>query len=132
MELWVMHEKRTASLVYDVFQRHCPSHTVLTTLSSKWVYLTVCALRDSTMRHGELTRRLEGISPKMLAQTLRELERDGIVNRRVYAVVPPKVEYSLTPLGDELSGLLSHIRTWAERHAPQILDARERFDREPS
>lgn len=109
---------------YDAFQRTCPSHTVLETLSSKWVYLTVCALRGGTMRHGQLARRLDGISPKMLAQTLRELERDGIVSRKAYAVIPPKVEYTLTPLGENVSALLQDIRQWAEQHVPDILAAR--------
>lgn len=113
---------------YDVFQRLCPSHTVLDTLSSKWVYLTVCALRDGTKRHGELTRKLEGISPKMLAQTLRELERDGIVSRKAYAVIPPKVEYTLTPLGMNLSALLADIRIWSEQHVPDILAARAEYE----
>lgn len=109
---------------YDAFQRLCPSHTVLETLSSKWVYLVICALRGGTMRHGELARKLEGISPKMLAQTLRELERDGLVHREVFPVIPPRVEYSLTDLGRDLSGLLNHIRAWAELHVPDILEAR--------
>lgn len=114
---------------YDAFRRQCPSHTVLETLSSKWVYLTVCALKSGTMRNGELSRRLEGISPKMLSQTLRELERDGLVLRKIYPVVPPKVEYSLTPLGENLSELLSEIRVWAEANVPRILAARDRYER---
>src|SRR5882724_6642254 len=88
---------------YDVFRKTCPSHTVLETLSSKWVYLTVCALRSGQKRHGELARQLGGISPKMLAQTLRELERDGIVSRKAHAVIPPRVDYTLTPLGEDLA-----------------------------
>lgn len=111
---------------YDVFSRTCPSHTVLDTLSSKWVYLTVCCLRTGTKRHGELARKLDGISPKMLAQTLRELERDGLVHREAYAVIPPRVEYSLTPLGLQLAGLLDQIRRWSEEHVPEILAAREK------
>ena len=65
---------------YDAFKRTCMSHTVLEVLASKWVYLVVCALRRTTLRHGELARKVEGITPKMLTQTLRELERDGLVN----------------------------------------------------
>lgn len=116
------------SFAYDAFMRLCPSHTVIETLSSKWVYLAVCALRHGTMRHGELARKLEGISPKMLAQTLRELERDGLVQREVFPVIPPHVEYSLTELGRELSGLLNQIRAWAEQHVPDILEARRLKD----
>lgn len=111
---------------YDAFRRTCPSHTVLEMLSSKWVYLVVCALRRGRMRNGELSRKLEGITPKMLAQTLRVLERDGLVRREVFPVIPPKVEYELTELGQNLGDLLDQIRAWSERHAPEIKRARAR------
>ncbi|MDG4881614.1 helix-turn-helix domain-containing protein [Mesorhizobium sp. WSM4884] len=119
-------DSKDAPFGYDVFRRTCPSHTVLEMLASKWVYLTVCALRRGRMRNGELARKLEGITPKMLTQTLRVLERDGLVRREIYAVVPPRVEYELTELGQNLAGLLSQIRSWAEEHAPDIKDARAR------
>lgn len=122
-----MLESVCSGSTYDAFLRSCPSHTVLATLASKWVNLTVCALSGGMMRYGQLTRKLAGISPKMLAQTLRELERDGIVGRQVYAEVPPKVEYRLTPLGENLAKLLMQIRIWSEAHAPEILEARRRF-----
>ena len=109
---------------YDAFQRTCPSHAVLEMLASKWVYLTVCALRRGRMRNGELARKLEGITPKMLTQTLRILERDGLVRREIFPVIPPRVEYELTELGQNLAGLLTQIRAWAEQHAPDIKDAR--------
>lgn len=112
---------------YDAFERTCASHTVLETLSSKWVYLAVCALRSGQKRHGELARQLGGISPKMLAQTLRELERDGIVSRKAHAVIPPRVDYALTPLGENLGQLLQQIRLWSEGHVPEILKARESY-----
>jgi DNA-binding HxlR family transcriptional regulator len=108
---------------YDVFRRTCPSHTVLETLANKWVYLVVCALRDGRLRHGELARRLEGVTPKMLTQTLRLLERDGLVRREMFPVIPPRVEYELTQLGHDLSGLLDQIRAWSERHVPEIVAA---------
>lgn len=111
---------------YDAFRRTCPSHTVLEMLASKWVYLTVCALRHGRMRNGELARKLEGITPKMLAQTLRVLERDGLVRREIYPVIPPKVEYELTELGHNLGHLLDQIRAWSELHAPDIKSARAR------
>jgi len=95
-------------------------------LASKWVYLLVCALRKGRQRNGQLARKLEGITPKMLTQTLRVLERDGLVRREVYPVIPPRVEYELTELGQNLAGLLSQIRSWAEEHAPDIKDARAR------
>jgi DNA-binding HxlR family transcriptional regulator len=111
-------------LSYDAFQRNCVSHTILETISSKWVYLVVSVLTRGATRNGELQRRIEDISPKMLSQTLRSLERDGIVMRRVFPVVPPHVEYELTPLGANLAGLLVQIREWSEQNVPQILDAR--------
>ncbi|MBN9236689.1 MULTISPECIES: winged helix-turn-helix transcriptional regulator [Phyllobacteriaceae] len=109
---------------YDAFRRTCPSHAVLEMLSSKWVYLTVSALRHGRMRNGELARKLEGITPKMLTQTLRVLERDGLVRRQVFPVIPPHVEYELTALGQDLAGLLDQIRSWSERHVPEIRNAR--------
>src|SRR3954469_22359955 len=109
---------------YDAFQRTCPSHAVLEMLASKWVYLTVCALRRGRMRNGELARKLEGITPKMLTQTLRILERDGLVRREIFPVIPPRVEYELTELGRNLADLLVQIRVWSERHAPDIRQAR--------
>jgi DNA-binding HxlR family transcriptional regulator len=111
---------------YDAFQRTCPSHAVLEMLASKWVYLTVCALRRGRMRNGELARRLEGITPKMLTQTLRILERDGLVRREIFPVIPPRVEYELTELGQNLAGLLTQIRFWSEQHVPDIRQARAR------
>ncbi|WP_318011210.1 helix-turn-helix domain-containing protein [Mesorhizobium sp. ES1-1] len=111
---------------YDAFRRTCPSHAVLEMLASKWVYLTVCALRRGRMRNGELARRLEGITPKMLTQTLRILERDGLVRREIFPVIPPRVEYELTELGENLAGLLSQIRSWSEQHVPDIKQARAR------
>ncbi|RWN37676.1 winged helix-turn-helix transcriptional regulator [Mesorhizobium sp.] len=111
---------------YDAFRRTCPSHTVLEMLASKWVYLVICALRRGRLRNGELARKLEGISPKMLTHTLRVLERDGLVRREIFPVIPPRVEYELTELGQNLAGLLNQIRSWSEQRAPDIKDARAR------
>ncbi|SFU22154.1 MULTISPECIES: helix-turn-helix domain-containing protein [unclassified Mesorhizobium] len=110
---------------YDAFRRECMSHTVLEMLSSKWVYLVVGALSFGRRRHGELARKVEGITPKMLTQTLRVLERDGLVQREVFPVIPPRVEYELTELGRNLAGLLNEIRAWSERHVPEIVEARK-------
>jgi DNA-binding HxlR family transcriptional regulator len=109
---------------YDAFRRECMSHTVLEMLASKWVYLVVCALRAGKRRNGELARQVEGITPKMLTQTLRVLERDGLVRREIFPVIPPRVEYELTALGRNLAELLNQIRAWSERHAPEIREAR--------
>jgi DNA-binding HxlR family transcriptional regulator len=111
---------------YDAFRRTCPSHAVLEMLGSKWVNLVVCALRSGRLRNGELARKLEGITPKMLTQTLRTLERDGLVRREIFPVIPPRVEYELTELGQNLAVLLTQIRSWSEEHVPDIKEARAR------
>ena len=113
-----------APTVYDAFSLSCPSHKVMELISSKWTLLIICSLRDGVCRFGEMSRVVEGISPKMLTQTLRNLEESGIVSRKVFPVVPPRVDYELTPLGRELVGLVASIRDWAQTHVPQIEAAR--------
>jgi DNA-binding HxlR family transcriptional regulator len=122
-----MESKKTARKMtaYDAFRASCPSQTVLDVLANKWAYLVICTLRSDSVRFGELARRVEGVTPKMLTQTLRVLERDGLVQREIYPVIPPRVEYRLTALGRELVGLLDAILRWSERHVPDILKARE-------
>jgi DNA-binding HxlR family transcriptional regulator len=109
----------------NVFNPNCDSRQVLALLADRWSMLIIYALGLEMRRHGELKRMIGGISQKMLTQTLRSLERDGIVRRRVHAVVPPRVEYSLTPLGRTLHGPLRSICRWAERHLPQVRAARD-------
>jgi DNA-binding HxlR family transcriptional regulator len=113
-------------LNYDIFRRSCPSQTVLDVLANKWTHLVICALGSNSVRFGDLKRRIEGVTPKMLTHTLRVLERDGLVEREIYPVIPPRVEYRLTKLGQELTGLLHAILRWSESHAPEILKARAR------
>ncbi|KUJ69793.1 HxlR family transcriptional regulator [Streptomyces albus subsp. albus] len=112
------------------YRRDCPSRTVVEVLANKWVLYVLGALRrhDRPMRFSELRRLLDGITQKMLTQTLRALERDGLVNRTVYPTVPPRVEYGLTDLGVEAGRLTGAISTWAVAHAPRILTARQDFD----
>ena len=103
----------------------CASRRLFEAISGKWSPLMVMALKDGgKKRHGELRRGLEGISQKILIQTLRDLERNGLVERKVYPVVPPKVEYSLTPLGRSLQPLLEAICQWSERHLKEVEKAR--------
>ncbi len=90
--------------------------------------IVVKALSEDIHRYGALHRAIGGISQKMLTQTLRSLERDGLVRRTVYPVVPPKVEYALTPLGETLIEPLAAIGDWAERHMDEIVRARQRHD----
>ena len=108
----------------NAFSLSCPSHKVMELLSSKWTLLVLCSLRDGVCRFGQMTRTVEGITPKMLTQTLRNLEDAGIVDRKVFPVVPPRVDYELTALGRELVVLVNGIRDWAESHVPQIEAAR--------
>src|SRR5260370_7556317 len=114
-----------------VFDSQYGSRQVLDLLAEKWTALVLYALAFGVKRHGEIKREIEGISQKMLTRTLRNLERDGLVKRTVYDVVPPRVEYALTPLGETLSELLTDICTWAEPHFPEVEDARVEYDHKP-
>ena len=96
----------------DVYNRDCPSQEILALIGSKWSMLILCSLRAGPRRTHDLKRRLAGVSSKMLTQTLRELERHGIVHRRDYGEVPPRVEYSLTALGRSLATLVIGIERW--------------------
>ncbi len=110
----------------DVFSSKCPSRQVLDRIADRWTALVIGALAEGTLRHGELQRRIDGVSQKMLTQTLRSLERDGLVARKVHPVVPPMVEYTLTPLGRSLIGPLEALRDWAETHLADLLVARKK------
>jgi DNA-binding HxlR family transcriptional regulator len=112
------------------YRRDCPSRTVLEVLANKWALYVLGALRrhDRPMRFNELRRLLDGITQKMLTQTLRALERDGLVDRTVYPTVPPRVEYGLTALGIEAGRLTNAIADWSVAHAGEILTSRQDFD----
>ncbi|MCB0157350.1 MAG: helix-turn-helix transcriptional regulator [Caldilineaceae bacterium] len=100
----------------------CPVETSLELISGKWKPRLLWKLhQNGVMRFGELKRELPDITPKMLTQQLRELERDGLVTRTVYAEVPPRVEYSLSELGDTLRPVLDTIAAWGTRHQPAIV-----------
>lgn len=107
----------------------CASREVLDRIADKWTALIIRVLAKGTRRHNELQREISGVSQKMLTQTLRSLERDGLVARKVYPVVPPRVEYTLTPLGQSLIEPLNAICLWAERHLPELQAARARSAR---
>jgi DNA-binding HxlR family transcriptional regulator len=107
-----------------VLSSACPSRVVLDHVTSKWGVLLLVALSERTMRWGELRRIVEGISEKMLAQTLRTLEADGIVHREVTASIPPRVDYSLTPRGGELVARLLPLMEWVVDNADDIVGGR--------
>jgi DNA-binding HxlR family transcriptional regulator len=113
---------------YDVLAAACPTRQVVNRLGDKWTLLVVSALETEPMRFRALQRVVEGISQRMLTQTLRALERDGLVHRTVYPTAPPSVEYRLTDLGRSLSTVVAQIRHWAYGHIDQVDDARAQFD----
>lgn len=112
----------------DAYLAACPSRQILDVLANKWTMLVMGALSGGPLRFGELRRRLDGITQKMLTQTLRALERDGLITRTVYPVIPPKVVYSATGLGESVTSLLHGIRIWSEEHINDVLDARDAYD----
>ncbi|EPH39359.1 helix-turn-helix domain-containing protein [Streptomyces aurantiacus] len=97
---------------HDIYGLLCPGREIFELLANKWAGLAITALEDGPRRFGELRSKLEGVSPKVLTQTLRRLEDYGLVHRTVFAEVPPRVEYELTPLGRGALAPLSHLRTW--------------------
>jgi DNA-binding HxlR family transcriptional regulator len=101
----------------------------LDTIADKWTVLIIGSLSTGTKRYSELHREITGVSSKMLTQTLRAMERDGLVTRRVFATTPPKTEYSLTPLGCTLIRIIKEIRAWAETNIESVLTAQETYDK---
>ena len=112
----------------DVYNGNCSTRQVLDRIGDKWTALIIGLLEDRTMRFSELQHSIGGISQKMLTQTLRSLERDGLVTRTIYAEVPPRVEYALTPLGKTLCAPIRAIREWAETNIEQVSAAQNEYD----
>jgi DNA-binding HxlR family transcriptional regulator len=108
--------------------RRCPVRDVLDRVSDKWATLILIALAARSRRFSELNRAIPDISKRMLTQTLRALERDGLITRHVFATKPPSVEYRLSALGESLLSPLAELVGWAEHHHPEIQTTRERFD----
>jgi DNA-binding HxlR family transcriptional regulator len=105
----------------DVYNKDCPSQKVLSRVADRWAALIICALNEhKVMRNGELMRKIGGINQKMLTQTLRNLETDGLIARKVYPTVPPKVEYTLTKLGKGVYKPLEVICRWTEDNLPEL------------
>jgi DNA-binding HxlR family transcriptional regulator len=108
----------------DLFASPCPSREVLKHVCSRWGVLILIALRGGTHRFSELRRKMEGVSEKMLAQSLKALAEDGFVLRVSFPVVPPYVEYSLTPLGEEVAERVAALADWIETNLPRVLELR--------
>jgi DNA-binding HxlR family transcriptional regulator len=111
-----------------VYAKGCPSRQILDRIGDTWSVLVVVILADGPLRYTELARRIDGVSPKMLTQTLRGLERDGLLERTVHPVVPPRVDYALTELGRSLYSLVEGLEKWAEAHIDDVQTARETYD----
>ena len=134
-------KRAQAKVEYDSFLAQCPSRQLLDRISDKWVALVLAALGSDgprpgdarvgeprAMRYSELSRRLAGVSQKMLTQTLRSLERDGLVTRTLTPTVPVTVSYELTDLGLSLHHVMRAIVEWAEAHMDQVLGSRKEYD----
>jgi DNA-binding HxlR family transcriptional regulator len=120
---------QTRDPVPDAFVRICPSRDVLARMGEKWTSLALVALKDCPMRFGALQRKLEGISQKMLSQTLRSLERDGLVTRTVLDLRPLSVEYDITPRAKSLVPIVVALKAWAETNLHAIEKSNTKFDR---
>lgn len=118
----------TKLLSPNVYLMNCPTRQVLDMIANRWTALVIGLLEDQPKRFSELQHGIGGISQKMLAQTLRQLERNGLVTRTVYAQVPPRVEYALTPMGKTICEPLAAIRDWAEVNIDQIAAAQTAYD----
>ncbi|ONK11473.1 helix-turn-helix domain-containing protein [Streptomyces sp. MP131-18] len=115
---------------FDAFDASCPSRQLLDTIGNKWASLVIVALGVAgRMRYSELAGRIAGVSQKMLTQTVRSLERDGLLTRTVTPSVPVRVDYELTPLGLSLLETIRHLKEWAEAHMAEVDRAREEYDR---
>ncbi|GAB3527170.1 winged helix-turn-helix transcriptional regulator [Phytohabitans suffuscus] len=123
-----MPEEDMADLVADVFARACTSRHVLENVAGKWGILALAALHEGSYRFNALRRRVDGISEKMLAQTLQGLERDGLVRRDVQATIPPRVEYSLTGGGARVAAKLIELIELVESEMPAVCEAQARYD----
>jgi DNA-binding HxlR family transcriptional regulator len=121
-------DRDAAKAAYDAFLAACPSRQLLDRISDKWVTLILAALAGGPLRYSDLGRVIAGISQKMLTQTLRALERDGLVARSVTLQVPVRVDYELTALGAGLQAAVSAVKVWAEMHMDEIDAARSAYD----
>lgn len=113
---------------YNVYEDRCPARQVLDRLADKWALLILARLRNEPVRFNQLRRDIKGISQKVLSQTLKKLERDGLLSRSVFATVPVTVEYALTDLGQSLIQTVHTFAHWAEQHMDAVLLAQAKYD----
>ena len=115
-------------LPYDVYSEACPTRLVLDRLADKWVVLILGLLSQGPRRFNALRREIEGVSQKVLSQTLKRLERDGLIARQAFPTVPVTVEYSITPLGQTLAETVASLAHWAEAHIESVVAAQRAYD----
>lgn len=113
---------------YDVYEERCPTRMLLDRIADKWAVLILARLRAGPVRFNQLRREISGISQKVLSQTLKKLERDGLITRTVFATVPVTVEYALTPLGETLNETVAALARWAEHNMDAVLAAQAAYD----
>jgi DNA-binding HxlR family transcriptional regulator len=120
--------EETAMRDWNPYQASCPTRLVLARIADKWALLVLGALSGGPVRFNDLKRRIEGVSQKMLSQTLKNLERDGLVKRAAFATVPVTVEYSITPLGRTLTATFDALRNWACANMKEVQRAQKAYD----
>jgi DNA-binding HxlR family transcriptional regulator len=113
---------------YDVYAKNCPSRMILDRISNKWSMLILDRLRGGTVRFNQLRREIDGISQKVLSQTLKDLERDGLIRREAFPTVPVTVEYSISNLGKTLSDTVHVLTHWAEIHYDAVISSQNTYD----
>ncbi|ENX11880.1 hypothetical protein F895_03383 [Acinetobacter sp. CIP 64.2] len=116
------------ALKYDIYQQHCPARLFFEKIADKWVLLIINTLARDTQHFNLLKKSIQGISPKVLSQKLKMLERDGFIQRQVQDTAPIRVDYSLTPLGLEVAEMAYQLKDWAESNIEQVIYAQQRFD----
>ncbi|MBD0334023.1 MAG: helix-turn-helix transcriptional regulator [Cyanobacteria bacterium Co-bin13] len=114
-----------------IFDTSCEGHQILEKIANKWTILIIYALTQGKKRYSDLKQQIVGISPKMLVQNLRSLERSGLIERKVFPTVPPRVDYSLTALGASLAEPLAILGEWAYQHIPDVNKAAKQYDNSP-
>lgn len=117
-----------SALEYSPYAADCPSRQLLDRIGDRWSVLTIGALADGPQRYSAIATRVQGVSQKMLTQTLRALERDGLVTRTVFPEIPPHVEYELTDRGRSLRAVLEPLETWATEHMADVTRSRDVYD----
>lgn len=116
------------ALKYDIYQQHCPARLFFEKIADKWILLIINILSQETQHFNLLKKNIQGISPKVLSQKLKMLERDDFIERQVQNTSPIRVDYSLTLLGIEVAKMAYQLKDWAESNIEQVISAQQRFD----